>query len=494
MTAPKPPLPLRRMPRRALPVAGLLAAGAALSVVPAGAGDQRITGRLSQTFLSDTNTQLEAGGETSLGSITRLGLNYSNRTPSAQLSLGTGFNYSAFTGRNDDNISGLYPNLNGSYSVSRPTRRLGFTFSASIRPVDFFANTGLDLDIVDQDPFPEDEEPVEDPDDPGDDADPDADPDADGEFEPPDDDVVDLPDDTRAARETLRVNLSIGASYSRQLTQSASQSFGLRLARRDFLEDAGTLVPSTNLSANTGFNQQLTARSSWGVSAGSSLFIAEGGAERRTVSVNVSPSFRYNETPDIRYSFSLGPRLSVTQFERTTAAGREQVSEVSPGISGNAGLSYTDGPSTFGLSLTQGVVPDDQGFAVNRTGLSARYGRRVSATDRLGARVGVSYRTALSGDDSSGFNDTLSATTSANWSHRFNSRASGGLNANLRLLDDNAGQEATLGLGANLSYRLTRDVNASLGYNFRIQEDEGSGDFTSHRVSLTLSRPFTLLP
>lgn len=468
---------------RAGPASAAALAALPLAVVPAGAGDQSITGSLRQTFVADTNTQLEQDGDESLGSITRLGVNYVNRTPSAELSLSTGLSFSAFTEDDDDNLNGLFPRLSGGYTVRRPTRTLSFSFSGSVRPVDFTANTGLDLD-----PFPDP------PDDDPDDEEPDDEEPDDGET--PDD--GDFPDTVRDRRdETLRILLSAGFSYNEQLTSTASRSLGFSISRRDYLEnDDDQLIPSTNLSANSGYTQQINSKASWSLTAGSSLFMGEGEENRTTLSMRLVPGFNYAVTPNERYSISLGPSLSVTHRDELVnpfTGERDGEIEVTPGVSGGASFSYTDRVNTVSASLTQGVSPDDEGVAVNRTGLNASYGRRVSASDRLSASLGLSYRTALGGDGESAFDDTLAYVARAGWSHEVNPRNSLGLNASARLFDDEDDDDETVfGVGATWSYRFLPDTRANLGYDFRWEQGEDS--LTSHRLSLTLSHDFTLLP
>lgn len=471
--------------------------GAALSVaalsvaLPAVAGDQSIRGSVSQTFLGDTNTQLETGGDVSAGSISRLSLDYTNRTPSAVLSLGTGFSYSAFTDGNDDNISGLFPSVSGSYAVNRPTRRLNFRFSGSVRPIDYTTRTGF---ILGEDPLTP---PIGDGDD-GDDPDiPSTDDDApDGEDIPGpdigdgDDGDVDgdgVDDVTDANRETLRVQLSAGFSYNAQINSTTSTNFGLNVSRLDFLDNDGSLTPSTTLSGTAGTSYAYSSRTRFGVGFNTSFIMSEGDDERTTLTTSLAPSVSFASTPRLTFSGSLGPSVSYTSFE--TAAGRQ--TEVTPGLTGSFGMGVTEGPIQWNFSANQSVRPSDEGVAVNRSSLSFGYRQRIDATSSLSARAGLSIQTALSGDDSSGFDDTTTFSSGISYSRRIDTRSTGSLNATAVYTDDGGGEEQIFGVGAAWTYALTPVTNARFSYDFRLEHPD---DLTSHRVALTLTRSFTLLP
>lgn len=252
---PRRPLHPAARRRRAHAALALLAGGAA-AAAPAAAGDLRVTGSVSQTFLADTNTQLELGDDSSLGSLTRLGLGLSSTTPTRTFQLSTGISYSAFTNQDNDNISGLFPSLNGSYSVRRPTQSLLVAFGLDVRPVDFLLNTGLQLDApVDPGPTPpppgegegevEGEGEGEGEGDPGGGA---GEPGGEGAGEGDGGGLTPV----LVNRETLRVSARLGASYAYQVNTKESLSFSGNVSRTDFLDNDGSLTPSTNFDANAG--------------------------------------------------------------------------------------------------------------------------------------------------------------------------------------------------------------------------------------------------
>ncbi len=433
---------------------------------PSDAGDQRITGSISQTFLADSNLEIDDGagsdddGETALGSISRLNLDYFNVTPSAQLTLSTGLSYSAFTADEGSNLEGLFPSLNGGYTVRRSTRTLGFSFSGSVRPVEY-GELGLLL-------IPGD---IGDPDDPDDDEGPSL------ELENRED-------------ESLRINLSGGLSYTEQVSSIESLSLGATLAHQSFTETTTDLRPSTQASTRLSWNRELTAKASAGVGSFASVIASGESAEQMTYTAAVTPSFTYLQTPDIRFSASLGPSVS---YVSGTLPGQSEEEGFSVGLRGSAGFSYTGDISTTSLSLTQAVVPNDEGVSVNETSLTAAFRGRVTATSSVNGSLSARYRSPLSEGTGDGFETSYGYFARTGFSQRINARSSADVGLSAAFSDDGEESETILGANTGYSYRLTEEVDASLSYAFRIDADDDAED-PSHRLSLTLSRGFTLLP
>lgn len=130
---------------------------------------------------------------------------------------------------------------------------------------------------------------------------------------------------------------------------------------------------------------------------------------------------------------------------------------------------------------------------VNSTSLGGSWTRRASATSSLGVTARTGIRTALAGDTTSGFDDVVFAGGGLRYSHRINPRNSANIGLDTFFEDDGAVQELTSGVTAGWSWQLTRNISANLAYSFRWRTSD-VGDTDSHRVSLTFSRPFTLIP
>ncbi len=457
--------PARRRGRAAA-ISVAAAASVLGAAAPSDAGDQRITGSLSQTFLADTNLRVQrrAGGSDdggiSLGSISRLSLNYANLTPSARLTLGTGLSYSAFTGDQGSNLDGLFPSLNGAYQVQRSTRTLGFSFSGSVRPVEY---SDLGLILI-----------------PGDIGDP----------IDPDDDVGPSLEIENRQEESLRISLGGGVSYNEQINSAQSLSLGANVSHQSFTKTTANLRTSTQLSGNAGWDRKLTTRASAGVSSFTSIIASGDSAEQMTYTAALTPTFRYAETPDIVYSASLGPSVS---YISGTLPNRSTEQGFSLGLRGSAGFTYVGDLSRTSISLSQSVVPNDEGVPVNQTSLGASYNRRITATSDFRGSLSARLNSPLSDGTSRGNEGSYGYAARGAFTQRIDSYSRANVGVSATFTDDGDQAETIYGASAGYTYSLTSDVNASLSYDFRAPTGDDAED-VSHRVSLTLSHAFTLLP
>ena len=458
-------------PRRARAGVTLGLAALAVNAGPLVAGDRSLTMGLSQTFAGDSNAQLENGDTGGFFSQTNVSFNYADRRPTSIFTLGTSFNYNASTGSDNDNIDGLFPSFRSNYTVSRRTEQLSFSLSGSARPVDFTENVGFELPDA----------PDPDPDDPGD-------PD-----EPP------LPEgrvNDNRDRDAIRLFLQGGTNYTQTINSRDSFSLGASFTHLDYTDDdddGDDLTPSLTLNVNSSLDRRLSERTTTSWIAQGTYFDADNTEDRTTWSFTVRPAVTYEPTPNIRWAASLGPRFSVSYFDEDDGS-RE--SESDWGLRGNLGFRYTKDVETFTAGLTQSVEPDDEGELVNVSSANVGYSRRLSATERFGLNGGATYRSSLNSGGDSQFDDNLVVTTRANYAREINRRSSGDLRVGARWDQDDGDDEerTTLDFGAGYNYALTREVNARLGYTFRWRDEDDEDTQTSHRVFLTLSRGFTLLP
>ena len=123
-----------RRPRRAALAGATALGGAGLLAVAAYAGDQTLTGSITEQVVADTNYQLNPGDDGTIGSETGLSLNYANAGPTDSLTLRGAMRYSAYTGDANDNIAGLFPNVSGAYRRQRTDRGFDLGFSLSVKP------------------------------------------------------------------------------------------------------------------------------------------------------------------------------------------------------------------------------------------------------------------------------------------------------------------------------------------------------------------------
>lgn len=444
--------------------AAALAAASVLVVFacPAQAGDRSLVGSISQQFLGDSNVQLRRGDGASFGSITSLGLRYADERATSTFSLSGSASFSAFTGRDNDNISGLFPSIDGGYVVRRSTRTLGFTFGARVQPVDFFQNTNIT--VPGAPPPPGEEDPDE-----------------------------ETPDAERNIRtDAFRIRGNAGITYDQQVNSRESVSASLFGSFIDFTESDDELVPSQTLGFTAGWNRTFTSKVSGGFNSTVRYFQADDVDDRRSVSIDLVPGLSWQRTPNEGYSFSLGPAFTYTEREvPLLGGGVRNEREETLSARGSASMTFTGDVSTFSAGVTQAVEPTDEGVVANRTSVRLAWNRRLSSTSSLNLNGGATFRTALSGDTGPDSDiDRVFGRVQAGYQRSINTVSSANAFTFYQVNDDDNIDRGTVGLGASYSYRLTEAVNANLGYTYRLEDSRES----SHRVFLTLSRGFTLIP
>ncbi|MEC9434609.1 MAG: hypothetical protein VYD87_17015 [Pseudomonadota bacterium] len=440
--------------RRARLAAGAAAGAAGLLAAAAYAGDRVLTGSISERVVGDTNFQLDPGADGGFGSETSVNLAYADRAGADTLSLRGGLRYAAYTGDVNDNIAGLFPSVSGSWQRLRSDRSLTLNFSGSVRPVEFDSTSFVLL--------------------PGDPGDPDVE---DPDVEP----VVGL---VNRNDDTLRGAFSIGAAYSYQVTPNETLDFNTSAQRVDFLDDTGgRFSPSTTLDFGAGWSRNVSSSWNGGISTGVTVIKTDESNERDSVSLFIAPSIGYARTPNQTFNASLGPSVNFL-------SGGGRSSEVTPGIRASLGAQYVTGPASFRLSLSNSTRPSDDGVTSNVTSFGAAFTRRIDATQSLNASAAASLQTPLG--DSTGGDDITRYSVKGGYSIEVNSLTSARAGLAAAYTEDRGGSETAYSANAGLSYRLTEQTSADFGYVFRIED--GDGQPTSHRVSVTLRRDFSLLP
>lgn len=475
---------MRSVPSRQVLIAAAAAVAAASATGPSSA-DGRLTMSVRQTFAADTNVQLDPRAAGSFGSITDIGLRYAFAEPGATLSAALGFNYAAFTGDDNSNLEGLFPNVNVSYAVAYASdTTLDFSLGGRVYPTDarrvtlpgLGAAAGADGAGDGGDETPPDEET-------GDTTDPNQ------PLDPGEGDVE------SGARDALAIRVNAGAGVLHRLNSNDTLSFNANLYVIDYIDgNNASQVPSRSLSFRGNWGRVTSQSISTGLGASLAFFQSEGSEDRRTVALGLTANATWR--PWGRWSFfgRLGPNFTVTEENRAAPGGgftRDRRNEI--GLSADLRANYAGAIVSGAAFLSQGLAPDSSGRVVNRSTIGANLGYRTSATSRLSWNGSATVRSALSG--ASGFQDTYFAATGIGFNQAINSYSSAGISLVARWEDNNAdiNDEFTAGASIRYSYRLTQYLSASVGYTFRLQ-DEDRGDDVSHRVFLTLTRPFTLLP
>ncbi|SFI06868.1 hypothetical protein [Albimonas pacifica] len=452
------------------------AAAAALAAAPSDAGDRTLTGRLTQTFLGDTNLQVDRGGtvgggrsegEAAVGSRSRLALDYRDATTSSLFTFGGVIDYDIYTGSENDDISGLFPDLRAGYSLRGARSSLQLTAFGSAQPIDTLDSSGFSFFDPGVEPTPID---PTDPD-PG------------------------TPNATLNRTDAIRTIYGFGVTANERINSRDSTNFSVSVQRRDFIDGTRALTPSNQLSMGMGWQRQVSSRIGVGLSYNSSVLKAEGAQDTETYTFSLSPTLSYAATPQKTFSLSLGPQYSISDRKQPLPGGT-LVPDVgyTIGLRAAAGMTYAYDNVRTAFSLNQSVTPNDDGDAVNRTTISGSLTQRISAATSLASRVGVSIETPLDEGSAGVSEETLSFDYAATLRHDVNRFTALDFTLGARLRDDGQDRDVVLSTGAGYGYRLTEDTGLRLGYEFRLPMGDIDDQDSSHRVSLSLTHDFTLLP
>jgi hypothetical protein len=257
-----------------------------------------------------------------------------------------------------------------------------------------------------------------------------------------------------AAQSALRLSLSGSASLRHTVNKRNSLSLSFTTSKVDYIDGTTSSTPFMQTAVSTGWTGQLTPTVSSGLTASLSSYVSDAVDERSSYTLNLSGNGGWKVNQRLSLSSSLGPSLSLTS--RTVNGEAVETTDVSARVS--AGLSYVLSDTQLSASLSNGVQPTSLGATANVASLSANLSHKVNELSSIGVNGALSYRTAMSQQDAATVSDQMS-----------------------------------LSARATYSYALTSDVDATLGYGFRWQ-DQATTSPMSHKVFLTLSRSFTLLP
>ncbi|MDF2233274.1 hypothetical protein P2H44_11990 [Albimonas sp. CAU 1670] len=460
---------------------GGVAAAAAASVVLAGApsdaSDRTLTGRLTQTFLGDTNLQVDrstttTGGTTSsdgaaLGSRSRLSVDYSDRTSTSLFRFAGDINYDAYTGSDNDNLTGLFPDLTASYELTGTRSVVQASLFGSAQPVDFLDFSGFSFFDPNAEPTPID----------------------------PTDPTGGTPNLSAASREAIRVIYGASFSYDARVNSRDSTNVAFTLQRRDFVDGGPGLTPSNQFTVATGWSRQVSTSTTAGLTFNGSMLKAEGTTDTETYTMSVAPTLTYAATPAQVYNVSLGPRWSVTDRKEPLAGGGfDPDTSYSLGLRASAGMTYAYDNVETALSLNQDVTPNDNGDAVNRTSINASLRHRITPTTTLLSRIGASIETPLDSNSTNVSEETIRVTYNAGLNYQVNSLTRLDFNLGSLYRDDGVDRDVVISAGAGYRYSLTQDTGMRLGYDFRMPMGDIDDEDDSHRLSLTLTHDFTLLP
>ncbi|MEM6972808.1 MAG: hypothetical protein AAF577_08380 [Pseudomonadota bacterium] len=418
--------------------------GATALPATATAQDWSLTGRFAQGFSAETNRTLDnEGDDTSFGSTTTLGLEAAYLTPRTRWGLSTGVALRAFTGGDsDEDVDIASPRLNGSVAHVGIGWRL--TGNASFRR----SNTSFNS-IADAVEFPIDPGGG---DGGGDGGGGDGGGDAGGGDGGGGDGGGGIGTDIVSDEDATRTDISFATGLTLNLTQLDTVSFNFGSSIVRFSENDADLEPSTSFFGGANFSRRLTQRTS--LNTGLSLRQFQIDDERNTSSIGFTAQAGISRqvSPRMSASFSAGATLSRIERDAFGILPAETTTTISP--SGTASITYQEGETRIGLSLTQAVTPDSDGDINDRTSIGFRFSQPINRTQSVSLSSGLSRSSSTDGDGDSG---------------------------------------TDIGFEVSPSYsiRLTEDWQASVSYRFRLGNDD-NGTAISNGVFLNVSRPLVL--
>jgi hypothetical protein len=260
--------------------------------------------------------------------------------------------------------------------------------------------------------------------------------------------VTQIEDTGLTDTDTSQLTTRAGVDLTLRLDERTDALFGATADLIDFAESADGLEPTRTYGVSTGLRRELTRTTTGTATLGLRHFSADNAEETRSQTLDLSAGLDHRRTS----RHTVGVTGGVTAV-RTVEIG--QGTEFDLGATGGLRFGYRLQNLTFELDASQAIDPSSEGELQAFTRVGGTLGYAINARERFSLATALSRGTPLSGDTAS----SLTFTT-----------------------------------GPTYTLALTEQTALSLGYQFRLSQDEDAGAATGHQVFLTLERRFTLLP
>lgn len=257
----------------------------------------------------------------------------------------------------------------------------------------------------------------------------------------------DLTDPTLVTGTAIRAALNANAGLRWEATSRDVFAFSLNAARIDFFDGAVNLVPTTSAGLGGTWTRALTPRLNGTLGLGLAWFEADSAANPTSVTATANGSLAWAFGP--RLSANAGLGIALTRSTEGTPA----QTDITAGLTGNLGLTWTGPDHALTAFLTQGVQPSTLGSLQNTTAFGLRYTYAINTVSSLGFDARFQLQTPVGGGGNESF---------------------------------------ALRLGPSYTHQLDADTSLRLGYSFEMTDQSG-GTASSHAVFLTLTRGFNLL-
>ncbi|MEO0621395.1 MAG: hypothetical protein AAF183_04145 [Pseudomonadota bacterium] len=271
------------------------------------------------------------------------------------------------------------------------------------------------------------------------------------------DGIVILPeDDLLIERESIRTlySLSAGANYT--LTPRTSLQFSGTGAVSRFSETIGGLIPNSSFGFATGLDHRLDPVSRIGVTGSVRSFKADDFEETRGLTFSFGGSYSTQLTRATGFNVGLGAGYTIIRELQDGANGTRRGTETDLSFDGGFGGSYRPSQDTsIRFSANHSVRPSSDGELVNVTSFGASANFSLTSLSALSLAASHSVASDVGGQD--------------------------------------ADLEQSFVIGPTLSYQFAPDWSASLGYTFRLVDDD-LGTATGSSVFLGVTRSLSFFP
>jgi hypothetical protein len=251
-------------------------------------------------------------------------------------------------------------------------------------------------------------------------------------------------------------NLSFGAgaTYRASPLDRFSANLGANLAR--YSENSPTLSDSQGYNLSIDWARTITPLSTMGVTISGRQNMIEDEPERDTQTLTATVNFGTSLSPRLTLNVRTGLSYTQTDVDADNVAMMGARSETNMGFSGSLDFRYTGARTTLGARIAQETRPTSDGVTRNVTSLRANLDRKLTPLLSVAVLAQYSRQSTLASD-----------------------------------IGGSAGTQQLFLVSPTISYALTENWDASLGYRtrFRINDDDTA---ISNSVFLTLSRGFEL--
>lgn len=253
--------------------------------------------------------------------------------------------------------------------------------------------------------------------------------------------------------ETTQLTIKYGADLTLELDRSNQLVFSTDAQIVDFSDPTPDLNETRTFGANLAWQRQVTETTTLTFTGGGRYFTAQNAEDTKSTTVDISVALEHQRTR--RHTFGLTAGVTAVRNNRVTPLGIRE-SDLMLGATGSVSFEYVLKDLDIGINLTQNIDPSATGALQSFSRVNSNLNYDVNEQEQLGLRANFFHRAPLSGDAGSTLN--------------------------------------SLTIGPTYSLTLVEGTQLSVGYLFRMNQDSITGTATGHRLFLTLTQDFDILP